>query len=149
MVNVKIKKLNEKAVVPTTGTAFSAGLDLVATSCKPVPEGAYIQYGTSLAVEIPEGYMGLIFPRSSISSNTTLTLCNSVGLIDSDYRNEILVRFRNLVPGSPKVYKVGEKVAQLVIIPYPKIQLDVVETLNDPNTRFGGFGSTDNETIKK
>lgn len=142
---VKVKKLTENASLPIKGTDFSAGFDLVATSSKNVAEGSsvYVEYGTGLAIEIPEGYCGLIFPRSSVTSNTSLVLGNAVGLIDSDYRNEIKLRFRPINQSSNKSYKVGEKVGQLVIMPYPKIEYVESSELNDPKTRFGGFGSTD------
>lgn len=145
---IKFKKLNDKAAIPNYATEGSAGLDLTAVSEKMVMDGAisYIEYSTGLAVQIPKGFVGLIYPRSSISSNTTLSLANSVGVIDSDFRNEIKLRFRNLVFGSAKKYKIGDKIGQIVIIPYPIIEFLEVETLDNPNTRIGGFGSTDGKT---
>lgn len=144
IMQVKIKKLNDKAVIPVQADSGSAGMDLVATSEKFVIEGAinYIEYGTDLAIEIPEGYMGLILPRSSVSSNTTLLLANSVGLIDSSYRGELKLRFKSIVPMAAKKYKVGEKIGQLVIIPYPKIQFTEVEELSNTSRGQGGFGSS-------
>lgn len=141
---LKIKKLNKNATIPNYGTDFSAGLDLTATSEKFFADGpvSYVEYGTGLSVEIPDGYVGLLFPRSSISSNTSLSLANSVGVVDSDYRGEIKLRFRNLMFGSGKKYNIGERVAQLVILPYPKIQIEEVDELNDTVRGSGGFGST-------
>lgn len=141
---VKIKKLNPQAKIPSRGSEEAAGLDLVATSERIVIDGSisYIEYGTGLAVELPQGYCGLLFPRSSISSSTTLMLSNSVGLLDSDYRGEIKFRFRNLAYGAAKKYKVGDRIGQLVIMPYPKIKLEEVEELGDTNRGTAGYGST-------
>lgn len=143
MLPVKIKKLSDKAVVPQYATDGSAGLDFTAVSEKIVLEGniTYIEYGTDLAIQIPKGFVGLIFPRSSISSNTTLVLANSVGVIDSDYSNEIKFRFKNISTVGGKRYKIGDRIGQLIIIPYPKIDFNIVEEL-DQTTRTGGFGST-------
>lgn len=141
---VKIKKLNPKAVIPEYGTEHAAGLDLTAVSENNHVDGniAYTEYGTGLALEIPEGFVGLIFPRSSISSNTSLVLANSVGVIDSDYRGEIKFRFKNIMFGAGKKYKVGERVGQILIVPYPKIKLEEVEELGDTDRGTGGYGST-------
>lgn len=144
MLNLKIKKLNELAKLPTRATSGSAGLDLYATSEKLVVEGpiTYVEYTTGLAMSIPKGHVGLIFPRSSISSNTTLMLNNSVGVIDSDYFQEIKFRFKNLSIGASKRYKIGDRIGQLIIMKYPEIELELVDELIDLGTRSGGFGST-------
>lgn len=141
---VKIKKLSEKAIIPKYATEGSAGMDLTATSEKIVIDGSntYIEYGTSLAFEIPKGFVALLFPRSSISSNTTLTLSNSVGMLDSDFRGEVTFRFRNLVFGTGKKYKVGDRIGQILIIPYPYIEFQEVSELGDTNRGSGGYGST-------
>lgn len=142
--NVKVKKLDPKAVVPKYATNGAAALDLTAISEKVVSENgvAYVEYGTGLAFEIPEGYVGLIFPRSSISSNTTLVLANSVGVIDSDYRGEVKFRFKTIVPVASKKYKVGERVGQIIIVPYPSVTLEEVDELGDTERGSGGYGST-------
>lgn len=139
---VKIKKLNEKAVIPSYATDGSAGLDLTAISEKTFIEGAvnYIEYGTGLAMQIPKGFVGLIFPRSSISSNTTLVLANSVGVIDSDYTGEIKFRFKSLMLAANKKYSVGDRVGQILIVPYPKVDFEEVEELNVTARGDGGFG---------
>ena len=141
---VKVKKLNQSAVVPNYGTEYSAGLDLTAISERSVIDGsvAYTEYGTGLAFEIPEGFVGLIFPRSSISSATSLVLANSVGVIDSDYRGEVKFRFKNIMFGAGKKYKVGDRIGQLVIMPYPKVKLEEVTDLDDTTRGTGGYGST-------
>ena len=130
---VKIKKLNEDAVIPSYAKNGDAGLDLVATSKEVVDTGDYdyISYGTGLAIEIPKGYVGLIYPRSSISK-TGHILANSVGVIDSGYRGEIQVRFKT-IPDTT-IYKVGDKIAQLIIKPYPEIQFEEVEEFSSNHT---------------
>lgn len=141
---VKVKKLNLKAVVPSYGSEQAAGMDLTAISEHIVVDGsvAYTEYGTGLAFEIPEGFVGLLFPRSSISSATSLVLANSVGVIDSDYRGEVKFRFKNVMFGAGKKYKIGDRIGQLVIMPYPKIKLEEVEDLEDTVRGTGGYGST-------
>lgn len=136
MVKLKIKKLNEKAVIPRYAHNTDAGLDLTAIEVRETEK--FIEYKTGLAVEIEEGYMGLLFPRSSVSKKD-LVLANSVGVVDSGYRGEILIRFQKF--GSD-VYSVGERVAQLIIMPYPKVEIEVVDDLNDSVRGEGGFGST-------
>ena len=144
MLNLKIKKLNELAKLPTQATAGSAGWDLYATSEKIVFEGliTYIEYGTGLTFEIPAGHVGMIFPRSSISSNTTLMLSNSVGLIDADFRGEVTARFKSSTIGVSRRYKIGERIAQLVIMPYPVVQLEEVQELDKTDRGAGGYGSS-------
>lgn len=138
---VKIKKLVKEAVIPAYSKPGDAGLDLVATSIKVEDHNkyGYFEYGTGLAVEIPQGYVGLIFPRSSIS-NTGMMLTNSVGVIDSGYRGEIKARFK-YISGTPS-YNVGDKIAQLIIIPYPSVEFEEVEELSNTDRGEGGFGST-------
>lgn len=138
---VRFKKLNEKAVVPTYSKPGDAGLDLTATSKELTNNTQYgfLEYGTGLAVEIPDGHVGLLFPRSSIS-NTGLILSNSVGVIDSGYRGEIKFRFKH-IPGTAD-YNVGDRVGQLVILPYPSIETEEVTELNSSERGEGGFGSS-------
>jgi dUTP pyrophosphatase len=141
---VNIKKLHPNAVIPKYGRDGDAGLDLVAITLDDVVPGFadddFTQYGTGLAVEIPQGYVGLIFPRSSISTYG-LMLANSVGVIDSNYRGELKIRFKTTSDWG-KVYQVGDKIAQLVIIPYPSIEFNEVVELSDTNRGDKGFGSS-------
>lgn len=137
---VKVKKLSKEAVIPVYSSDNAAGLDLVATS-KEYNDLGDLTYGTGLAIEIPEGYMGLLFPRSSISK-TSLSLRNSVGVIDSDYRGEILLKFHNDAYDDSPVYQKGDKIAQLIIMPYPYITLVETDELTNTNRGTGGFGST-------
>ena len=150
---VKIKKLNPNAVIPTYAKNGDAGMDLVATSIiSDTPE--QITYDIGLGLEIPEGFVGLVFPRSSIRK-TGLQLSNSVGVIDSGYRGELQATF-NKVFGSERMYdeikvkeiqsneyyKVGDRIAQIMIIPYPPIEFVEVEELSNTERGEGGFGST-------
>lgn len=136
--NVKIKKLIENATIPSYSKNGDAGLDLVATSVK-YEKGNFV-YGTGIALEIPEGYVGLIYPRSSISKYD-LMLCNHVGVIDSNYRGELLLKFKT-TRDFPKIFIVGDRIAQLIIVPYPKISLIQVEELSESNRGDKGFGSS-------
>lgn len=143
---VKFRKLVPEAVTPQYAQNGDAGLDLTATSFRRTE--TFIEYGTGIAVEIPSGHVGLLFPRSSITKAPQgVSLKNSVGVIDSNYRGEILVRFE--YPTRPDavwinhVPKVGDKIAQLIILPYPKVYFEEVQELSDSNRGDGGFGSTD------
>lgn len=142
--NVRIKKLVENATIPKYAHDTDAGLDLVAVFVSVVdnPEFGYYEYGTGLSIEIPKGYVGLIFPRSSVS-NTGMLLANSVGVIDSGYLGEIKLRFK-YIKGT-KTYDVGEKIGQLVIIPYPSVEFEEVDDLGQSERGSGGFGSTDKQ----
>ena len=140
---VKIKKLNKDAVIPKYATQNDAGLDLVSTSII-LETSTQITYGLGVALEIPEGFVGLIFPRSSVR-NTDLQLSNSVGVIDSGYRGELQATFNkkgvNKIDGG-HIYMVGDRVAQIIIIPYPPIEFEEVEELSNTERGEGGFGST-------
>lgn len=142
---VKIKKLRNDAVIPKYAKPGDAGMDLTAVS-KTVDENNNIVYGTGLALQIPEGFVGLIFPRSS-NSKTDLYLTNHVGVVDSGYRGEIMFKFRSVLCSSGqyicgKEYNVGDRVGQLIIIPYPNIEFQEVEELSSTERGDGGFGSS-------
>jgi dUTP pyrophosphatase len=137
---VKIKLLTENSVKPKYAKASDAGLDLVATSIiNQTP--TQITYGLGIAMEIPEGMVGLVFPRSSIR-NYDLALTNSVGVIDSGYRGELQATFHKTKGLESKVYEIGDRAVQIVIIPHPIIQLKVVDELSDSERGEGGFGSS-------
>lgn len=138
---VRVRKLSEHAVTPSYAKPGDAGLDLVAIDCYKNHDYGFIEYGTGLSIEIPEGYVGLIFPRSSISK-TPHTLANSVGVIDSGYRGEIKLRMRYQDDKEDMEYGFGDKVGQLVIIPFPKIELEESQELSETERGNGGFGST-------
>ena len=135
--DVKIKKLHPNSVIPTYSKEGDAGMDLTITEViKNTTED--VSYGFGIALEIPSGFVGLVFPRSSIRK-TDLLLTNSVGVIDSGYRGEIQSTFKK-TGGS--VYKVGERGVQIIIMPHPTIQFEEVEELNNTERGEGGFGST-------
>jgi dUTP pyrophosphatase len=139
---IKIKKLHNNAVIPQYAKAGDAGMDLVATEVID-GYGFSVTYGTGLAMEIPEGYVGLVFPRSSIRKYD-LSLTNCVGVIDSGYRGEIQATFRKEAGIPSKRYEVGDKIAQMIILPYPSIQFIETDELSDTERGEGGFGSTGN-----
>lgn len=138
--NIKFKKLNPQAVMPHYAKSGDAALDLYAVSKTFDKVNKKLIFGTGLALEIPEGYVGLIFPRSSIMK-TSLSLSNSVGVIDSSFRGEIKLVF---TPGTRPVknYKINERIGQLIILPYPNIELMEVSELSKTDRGEGSFGST-------
>lgn len=144
---VKIKRLVEDAVIPAYAHDTDAGLDLVAISYEYKEDIDCHVYGTGLAVEIPEGYVGLIYPRSS-NRKTDSYMCNHVGVIDSGYRGEVMISFKlrdrypESIPQLHKPYEVGDKVAQLIIMPYPKVQFIEVNELSDSDRGINGHGSS-------
>lgn len=135
--NVKIKKLHPDAVVPKYAKKGDAGLDLTAVDV--VADGSTLTYKTGLAVEIPPWHVGLLFPRSSVYK-TGQTLTNCVGVIDSGYRGEIMLKY-TLSPYA-KEYDIGDRVGQLIIMPYPKIDFVEVDNLTPTDRGKGGYGST-------
>ena len=136
---VKVKKLHENAVIPSYSKPGDAGMDLTITEIK---ENNFrqISYGFGIAIEIPFGYVGLVFPRSSVK-NQDLLLSNCVGVIDSGYRGEIQSTFKKTDP-SEKFYNVGERGAQIIILPYPQVFMVESDELSDTERGTGGFGST-------
>lgn len=178
---IKIKKLNEKAVIPTYAHATDAGLDLTATSVKRDFTKDVFIYGTGLAIEIPKGYVGLLFPRSS-NRNTEAYMTNHVSVIDAGYRGEVMVCYKNRTATTiadeisdiatdgyelidknniysghdtlvetilennrnaiKQPYEVGDRIAQLIIIPYPCIEFEEVDELSDSDRGTNGHGST-------
>lgn len=142
MINLKIKKINENATVPTYGSEFAAGADLY--SCENEIEfapGETKLVHTGIAMQIPVGYVGLIYARSGIASKRGLAPANKVGVIDSDYRGEIMVALHN---HSNKVAKIDakERIAQIVIAPYLTVNFTEADELDDTERGTGGFGST-------
>jgi dUTP pyrophosphatase len=141
---VKFKKLSPSAVTPTYAKDGDAGLDLTATwkTQEIVDKREVFTYGTGLAFEIPEGYVGLIFPRSSVVKTSTM-LANCVGVIDSGYRGEVTFKFVKDT-NSPEftIYSVGDRIGQLIIMPYPTITLEEVAELSSTERGSGGYGST-------
>ena len=147
---VKDKEGNEttmtsQGVLPTRAHSTDAGLDLTATRLTQEVDASgklILVYHTDIAVEIPEGYVGLLFMKSSVY-NRSLTLTNAVGVIDSGYRGEIIGKFKITTDAIPSVYQPGEKFAQLVIVPVALDETEFVDELSDTERGEGGFGSTE------
>ena len=137
---IKVKRLNELAMLPTKAHATDAGFDLYAAS-KTYDNDGNVVYGCGLAFEIPEGYMGLVFPRSS-NAKKSLLLSNSVGVIDSGYRGEVTAKFKRLYPISQGEYAIGERFAQLIIMPIPAVEFEEAEELSESERGVGGYGSS-------
>jgi len=135
---VHFKKLVQEAQTPKFGKPGDAGADLVATSMSNHDD--HLVYGVGLAVEIPEGMVGLVFPRSSIRQ-TDLFMANSVGVIDSGYRGEIFITF-NVKKGATRWYQVGDRIAQLIIMPVPLVKYVEVDELSETERGIAGHGST-------
>jgi dUTP pyrophosphatase len=136
---IKIKKTHEAGVIPAYAKPGDAGMDLVAVTEEWNDDNSIVTYDTGLSIEIPEGYVGLLFPRSSVFK-TSLTLANCVGVIDSGYRGSIMFKFRYLEEGM--VYDVGDRVGQIIIMPYPTVEFEEVEELSNTERGEGGYGST-------
>jgi dUTP pyrophosphatase len=140
---VNIKKLHSNAVIPSYSKDGDAGMDLVSTEI--ISETTQqITYGTGISMEIPKGYVGLVFPRSSIRKYD-LALTNCVGVIDSGYRGELQATFKktNWLKGNEsEKYQIGDRIAQIMIIPYPQIKFEEVSELSNSDRGMGGFGST-------
>lgn len=139
---IKIKRLSPDAVVPVYGKVGDAGLDFTAIS--QTENTLYTEYGTGLAVEIPPGFVGLIFPRSSCSDYSQI-LSNCVGVLDSNYRGEIKFRFKDVHKGSlayAKDYQIGNKIGQLIVMPIPSVEFEEVEELGETNRGTAGYGSS-------
>lgn len=166
---IKIKKFHKDAVIPTYAKNGDAGMDLTAIS-KEYDEYGNVVYGTGLGFEIPEGFVGLLFPRSS-NSKQDLLLSNSVGVLDSGYRGEVLFKYRPSLAywqegvsetglgdvtnfyddvrtahstGAQFEYNIGDRIGQIIVLPYPKVTFEEVEILSETERGEGGFGSTGN-----
>ncbi len=155
---VKIKKLYEDSILPTKAHATDAGYDLYAHS-KSYDNDGNVVYGSGVAMEIPKGYVGLVFPRSS-NAKKDLILSNSVGVIDSGYRGEISFKFKKnlklrteygtmgfdneieLVKGGYKDYSLRDRIGQIIIMPYPEIEFVEVDELSDSDRGDGSYGSS-------
>lgn len=140
---IKIKRLNKRAKIPTFGTEFSAGADLYCAEEHEISicSGQKCSIGTGISMEIPEGYVGLVFARSGLACKNGLRLCNSVGVIDADYRGEIKVVLHNDSEYVREI-KPGERVAQMIVMPYPKVSFIEAEELSDTVRGESGFGGT-------
>lgn len=143
METVKIKKLNDKAIMPHKGHEDDAGFDLYAC----IPDPVVIQpnktmlIGTGISVELPKGTFGAIFARSGLATKSGLAPANKVGVVDSPYRGEVMVALHNH-SDMPREISCGERIAQLVVMPYVMCELEWANELTDTDRGTGGFGST-------
>lgn len=151
---VKIKRLHENAKIPFYASKGDAGMDLTAVS-KECDDYGNTVYGTGLAFEIPEGFVGLLFPRSS-NAKTDLRLTNSVGVLDSGYRGEVMFKFKSnpdIVKAwnicnsltsfsASTTYDIGDRIGQIIILPYPTIEFEEVDELSETARGSGGYGSS-------
>ncbi len=138
---IKIKRLSENAAIPVYGSALAAGADLTTVEAAKIAPGETVLLHTGLSVEIPEGYAGLIYARSGLASKRGLAPANKVGVIDADYRGEIMVALHNHSNAEASV-EAGERIAQLVVTPFLRVQFEESEVLSDTERGTGGFGST-------
>ena len=136
---IRIKKTQQNAIIPKYSKQGDAGLDLTVTSIERI-DSEHIKYGFGLAIEIPKGYVGLVFPRSSCYKQRQI-LSNAVGVIDSGFRGEISAV---MIGTSSESYKVGERAAQIIILPYPEIESIETDELSETERGKGGYGSTGN-----
>ena len=140
--SVKIKKLVPEAVVPTYAHPGDAGMDITCTSVEWDNKNECYMYHTGLAFEVPEGYVMLIFPRSS-NRKTDFYLTNSVGVLDSGYRGELMMAYKSRTQELRRApYQAGERIGQIMILPYPVVCFNLVDELSDTERGAGGFGST-------
>lgn len=144
MMKVNVKKLDSKAVLPTYAKNGDAGMDLTATS-KSYDEHGNVVYGTGLAFEIPAGYVGLLFPRSS-NTKKDLILGNSVGVLDSGYRGEVVFKYKMtcgfIENKEGHAHEIGDRIGQIIIMPIPHIEFNEVDMLEDSERGSGSFGSS-------
>jgi dUTP pyrophosphatase len=141
---IRFKKLSRNAVTPSYAKPGDAGMDMTSVTHLTDTANQTVNYHTGIAVEIPKGYVGLLFPRSSVYK-TDLILSNCVGVIDSGYRGEIVFKYKmppNTYYPSLKRFDDGDRVGQLIIIPYPEIEMEEVTELTDSERGEQGFGST-------
>lgn len=143
MLEVSLKKLHKNARIPTRGSASAAGYDLYACLEEPVVIEPHttVKIGTGLTAELPEGYFAACFARSGLASRQGLRPANCVGVVDSDYRGEYIVALYN-DSDEPRTVRDGDRIAQLVIIPYLAVGFKIVDELTETERGAGGFGST-------
>lgn len=143
---IKVKKLNSLAKLPTAGSEYAAGYDLYAATDYTIQINPHstVKVGTGLAMELPEGYFGAIFARSGLATKKGLRPANCVGVCDEDYRGEYIVALHN---DTDEVMEIepGERIAQLILLPYQTMEFEVVDELSDTERGNGGFGHTGNK----
>lgn len=141
--DVRFKRLNDLAKIPTRGSKFSAGYDLYAATDKDIqiPPHSTVKIGTGLAMDLPSGYFGAIVARSGIATKRGLRPANALGVCDEDYKGEYIVVLHNDTTET-KTVQAGERIAQLILLPYQTIDFKEVDELHDTERGIGGFGST-------
>lgn len=141
--SIKIKRLNENAVIPTRGSIGAAGFDLYACADNTITilAGETVKIGTGLSIAIPCGYFGAIFARSGLATKKGLRPANCVGVADEDYRGEYIVALHN-DSNITQTVEPGERIAQLIILPYGMAEFEEVDSLDETERGSGGFGST-------
>lgn len=141
--DVRFKRLNDLAKIPTRGSKFSAGYDLYAATDKDIqiPPHSTVKIGTGLAMDLPNGYFGAIVARSGIATKRGLRPANALGVCDEDYKGEYIVALHNDTTET-KTVQAGERIAQLILLPYQTIDFKEVDELHDTERGIGGFGST-------
>ena len=142
MIELPIRRLRDDAILPQRAYAGDAGLDLAACERHELGPGERAIVPTGLAVAIPEGYAGFVQPRSGLASRHGITIVNTPGLVDSGYRGELRVVLLNTDPTEPFVVEAGMRIAQLVVLPVPEIELLEVEELPESERGVRGFGSS-------
>lgn len=140
MEQMKVKLVNEYAQLPTRGSKDAAGLDLYCPFHIKVPADSQKKIPLGISVEIPQGYMGLLVPRSSMSK-TPLRCANSVGIIDADYRGELSIAYENISCSDYTIFR-GDRIAQLIIVPIAIVDVEEAQTLSETERGDGGYGST-------
>jgi len=148
IMTIKFKRLSENAIAPVKAHNADAGFDLtVAGITTELNESGQVilVYHTGIAVEIPEGYFGALVPRSSIAKKP-LALTNCMGTVDSGYSGEVIAKFRTTTDVVPSVYQVGERFAQLIILPVLDVEFEETDEIKEGDRGEGGFGSTDEQT---
>ena len=140
---IRFIKLNSLAQAPTRGSLYAAGYDLSAaiSANATIPPHTTVKIGTGLAIELPDNTFGAVYARSGIASREGLRPANCTGVIDSDYRGEVIVALHN-DSDTTRIVEPGERIAQLVVQPYVSVEFEEVETLNNTDRGSGGFGST-------
>lgn len=139
---MNIKKISSKAIIPTYGSENAAGMDMYSIDTVTIEPGQTVMVHTGICMEIPDGYYGALFPRSGLATKRGLRLANCVGVIDSDYRGEIIAALYN-DSVVPQEIREGDRIAQLIISPYVRPDtLNEVDDLTDTDRGVGGFGHT-------
>lgn len=143
MIKIDIKKLNDRALLPTRGSEQAAGWDLYSNNEETIHVNAHetVMIGTGLSMAIPDGYFGAVYARSGLASKQGLRPANCVGVIDSDYRGEIIVALHNDT-NETKAINPKERIAQIVVMPYLAVEFDEKDTLDETQRGENGFGST-------